>query len=270
MHSTNEDVEVLRNYCLEYGIDLPESYAETLLRHLELVIEKNKVLNLTRIVSHDEAIVRHILDSLLFLPSIVRGSESRFKGMVPPKSTSDPSTMINPAYFGSQEVDSLRLIDIGTGAGFPGIPLAVYTGLDTTLLDSVGKKIKAVSEFVEALSLDNVTAVSSRAEEFARDNAGAFDIVVARAVSELRVLIEYASPLLAKNGLLIASKGSISDQERDESKRAEKICGLELVRKDEFELPGDNGHREVYVYAKVRKPAIKLPRNTGMAKHKPL
>lgn len=270
MSSVSEEVRILQNYCEQYGIELPDPLAQKMIDHLNLVIEKNKVLNLTRIVSHDEAVVRHILDSLLFLPSLVRGSESRFKGMVPPQSTSDPSSLINPSYFGSHKVNSLRIIDIGTGAGFPGIPLAIYTGFNTTLLDSVGKKIIAVSEFVESLGVKNVTTVSARAEEHARDNQDSYDYVVARAVSELRVLIEYAAPLLRKGGILIASKGSISDEERNDAIRAANICGLELTRIDSFELPGSHGHREVFVYKKVHRSSIKLPRNTGMAKHKPL
>jgi 16S rRNA (guanine527-N7)-methyltransferase len=254
----------------EYGIELTMDQASLMLSHLSLVEEKNKYLNLTRIVSMDDGVLRHILDSLLFLSSLMRGSESRFKTLSDTGATTNRVLSVNPSYFGSQKVNNLRLLDIGTGAGFPGIPLAIYSGLETTLLDSVGKKVTAVNEFVTELGLSNVEAISMRAEDLARIQAQSFDFVVARAVAELRVLIEYASPLLTTKGTLVASKGNVSDSELADARRAAKICGLKLLSRDSYELPEESGHREVFTYIKERKPSIKLPRATGAAKHKPL
>lgn len=254
----------------EYGIELTMDQAGLMVDHLVLVEDKNKYLNLTRIVSLDDGILRHILDSLLFLPSLVRASESRFEGRFEVDATTNQQRALYPSYFGSQTVKKQRLLDIGTGAGYPGIPLAIYTGMDTTLLDSVGKKIAAVNEFVEALGLDNISPISMRAEELAKEKVGYFDYVVARAVAELRVLIEYASPLLSFGGFLVASKGNVSDIELADATRAAKICGLTLHSRESYELPDNSGHREIFTYIKNRKPKVKLPRAVGSAKHRPL
>ncbi|MBP3885316.1 MAG: 16S rRNA (guanine(527)-N(7))-methyltransferase RsmG [Olsenella sp.] len=258
--------ELAQEYCIELTVD----QADLMVNHLLLVEEKNKYLNLTRIISLEDGVVRHILDSLLFLPSLVRGAESRFKTLSCSNATTNRELVINPSYFSSQRVKNLRLLDIGTGAGFPGIPLAIYSGLDTLLLDSVGKKITAVKEFVDTLGLNTVCTSSMRAEELAKKNTADFDFVVARAVAELRVLIEYASPLLVTNGILVASKGNVSDAERTDANRAAEICGLTLLSQETYELPNDSGHREIFAYIKNCKAKIKLPRAVGAAKHKPL
>ena len=224
-----------------YGIACSEHQAELLLKHLDLVIEKNKVMNLTRIVDPAEAVYLHIVDSLLILAA-------------------------EPCISGSG-----RLLDIGTGAGFPGIPLAVMTDLKAVLIDSVGKKITAVNEFVSALGLaKRVRCDAIRAEELARKSQNSFDYVVARAVSQTNTLVEYAAPLLKMQGSLIVCKANPSDEELSVASRAAQICGLENVSRETFELPQGLGHREILTYKKVRKSQIKLPRRTGLAQHEPL
>ncbi len=236
-----EHTNTLMELASNFDIPLQESQATALLRHVDLLVEKNKMMNLTRITDPREALVRHVLDSLIFLKGIIDSKTEQ------------------------------SFLDIGTGGGFPGIPLGVMTSMNGLLIDSVGKKVSAVDEFIRSLHIDNRLSTSSvRAEELALIIPSSFDYVVARAVAEQNVLIEYASPLLKINGRLISSKALISQEEVDNSDRVAKICGLKCVSRETFELPYNLGHRELFVYEKVREPSIRLPRPNGMAKHKPL
>lgn len=231
----------LRSELDGFGIPCDERTAKTLLAHLDLVIEKNRVMNLTRITDPVEAVTLHVVDSLLplALPEVSLG-----------------------------ELD--HLMDMGTGAGFPGIPLTVVTGCQATLVDSVGKKVVAVQEFAEALGLSSVTAVHARLEDLARTMLRSQSHVVARAVAQTNVLIEYATPFLADNGLLVVEKGRPTDEELGAASRAAVLCGLESVSRETFELPRDLGHREVLLYRKTGKAKIRLPRRVGDAKRAPL
>lgn len=223
-----------------YGICCSPRQASLLIHHLHLVIEKNKVMNLTRITEPEDAITLHVVDSLLPLAchTSLLGSESRY-------------------------------VDIGTGAGFPGIPLGIMTDAQGTLIDSVGKKVSAVNEFIGHLGLSNIRARHIRAEDLARENE-LFDAVFARAVAQSNVLVEYAAPLLSNGGHCVLEKANISTDELDAAKRAARICGLSLVSRETFELPRSHGHREILVFEKRSKPQIKLPRRTGEAKKSPL
>ncbi len=227
----------------QIGVDATEIQAKLLLQHLELVIDANKVMNLTRITNPSEAVTLHIVDSLTLLPSFLQ----------------------------SQKRTHLPYLDIGTGAGYPGIPLAVMSESRGQLIDSTQKKIKAVESFLEELQLDDrIDAQALRAEELALTDARQFGTAVARAVAQLSTLIEYAAPLLCKHGALIASKGQLSDKEYEESLYTAEICGMEPVSRETIELPHGAGHRTLLVYSKERNPKVKLPRRSGMAQHHPL
>lgn len=232
-------VEKLLDYCDEYGIELTHGQAELCVRHLLLVIEKNKVVNLTRILNPDEAVVLHLLDSLLLLPYLNKAPHGEF-------------------------------LDMGTGAGFPGIELAIASGRNGLLIDSVGKKVDAVCDFAEELKLENVAVEQYRLEEAALDFDEQFSCVVARALAPLPVLIEYATPFISDNGLFIVTKGNPEQSEIMAGQKASSICGLKLIKSQSFELPQELGHREIYVFQKVRSPKIKLPRANGLARKKPL
>lgn len=240
----NEDnLSLLDSYVTSFDIATTPQQRELLLRHLDLVVEKNKVMNLTRIVDEREAIIRHLVDSLLFVPnieSVAKSSEASF-------------------------------VDIGTGAGFPGIPLGIMRPWNGLLIDSVGKKVRAVSEFIDALCLgDTLAAGAVRAEDLARKQKNGFDIVTARAVADLGVLVEYAAPLLRQHGALVVSKAQISDEEIARGDGTAQLVGLKRVSRETYELPEDQGHREILTYQKTSKSKIRLPRTTGMAKNKPL
>lgn len=207
-------------------------------KHLLYVEQINEYINLTRIVDLNDAIVLHILDSLTLLPYV-------------------PSS-------------ATYMLDMGTGPGFPGIPLAVTCALKADLLDSVGKKIKAVNAIVDTLNIDGVHGVHVRLEDHARMHRNAYDLVVARALAPLNVLLEYASPLTAKEGHLILSKGNLDDDELSQGVNAAKQCGFSLIEHNTFELPCGFGHREILKFKKSHQAAIQLPRATGLARKNPL
>lgn len=225
----------------EYGISCDERRASLLVRHLDLVIEKNKVMNLTRIIDASDALVLHIVDSLLPLAC----KDMKLSG-------------------------SSSFVDMGTGAGFPGIPLGIMTDAHGTLIDSVGKKVSAVNEFIATLGLDNLVAEHGRLEDLACSLRGTQDYVFARALARTNILIEYAAPYLKKNGLLVVSKAHPDQEELEEAQRAGELCGLTYVSRETYELPRDLGHREILLYQKTGKAKIKLPRKAGTAKREPL
>ena len=228
----------LIGYCSQLDLDLDLSDAELCVRHLLMVNQVNQYMNLTRISDIHEALVLHVVDSL----SLTR----------------------------DLPIESERFLDMGTGAGFPGIPFAIYTGCEGVLLDSVGKKINAVDAFIAELGLDTVSAVHDRCESYASKHASEFDIVFARAVGQMNLIVEYATPFIEEDGYLVMAKANPSDEERRIADKTAELCGLELVGVDEFDLPCELGHRTVFLYQKVSKPRVKLPRAVGLAKKQPL
>lgn len=228
----------LIGYCSQLDLDLDLSDAELCVRHLLMVNQVNQYMNLTRISDIHEALVLHVVDSL----SLTR----------------------------DLPIEPERFLDMGTGAGFPGIPFAIYTGCEGVLLDSVGKKIDAVNAFITELGLDAVTAVHDRCESYASKHASEFDTVFARAVGQMNLIVEYATPFIDEDGYLVMAKANPSDEERRIADKTAELCGLELVGVDEFDLPCDLGHRTVFLYQKVSKPKVKLPRAVGLAKKQPL
>lgn len=243
MIATTENTKKLNDWLESYQIESTEEQRELLLSHLDLVVEKNKVVNLTRILNEEDAIILHVVDSLLMLPVV----------------------QAHGFYADS------RFLDMGTGAGFPGIPLAIMSGAKGMLVDSVGKKVNAVQEFLEELALsERVEARSVRVEQLALDEPRAFDLVTARAVADSGILLEYASPMLRNGGKLCVLKANIDDAERKRADKTASMVGMKFVSRETYELPLDKGHREILIYEKYKKPSIKLPRQIGMAKKKPL
>ena len=147
---------------------------DLLKRHLELVIEANKTTNITRISTWDEGMLLHVQDSLVGLPELREAPEG-------------------------------RMVDIGSGAGYPGIPLAIESGRSTLLADSVGKKTTILASMVQTLGLDNVDVYTGRIEDLAREEPASFAAVTARALAQLSILMAFASPLLQEGGRLICS-----------------------------------------------------------------
>ncbi len=211
---------------------MTESNQALLEQHLNLVLEANKITNLTRIDSFEEGKKFHIEDSLTGLKEINNAPQGRYA-------------------------------DIGCGAGYPGIPLAISTGRETLLVDSVGKKITVLDEIINEMQLSNVSTYHGRIEDLAREQANSFAVITARALSQLSILMEFASPLLIKGGYLICYKSKLEDTEFNKAVSLEKQLGMKLISRRDFELY--DTHRCIVVFEKVAKPSIKLPRKTGFA-----
>lgn len=231
-------VDELITLAAELDIDLDAETAVHCVQHLLYVDQVNQVMNLTRIKDIHEALVLHIVDSL--------------------------------ALYRDLPIDSERFLDMGTGAGFPGIPFALYTGCSGILLDSVGKKVDAVNAFISALGIEGVEGVHDRCESYAMKMRGKFDTVFARAVGQMSMIIEYGTPFLQDEGYLVVAKANPEASELKQADMCADICGLELVGCDEFDLPRGLGHRSVFLYQKVSEPRVKLPRAVGLAKKQPL
>ena len=154
----DEMLSRLTSYCKEYSLNVTDADLRKCIQHLDLVLETNKTTNLTRILNVEDAAVLHILDSLVLLPYVNKAPEG-------------------------------ALLDMGTGAGFPGIPLTITTHRKATYIDSVGKKVDAVNTFVHALGLKNGHAVHDRLEEYARSHKKQFSVVTARALAPLPILV---------------------------------------------------------------------------------
>lgn len=230
----------LRRLLDDYGIDVTSEQRRLLLRHLLLVIDKNRSVNLTRIIDPASGLVLHVLDSLLLLHQVNEAPKGDF-------------------------------VDIGTGAGFPGVPLGIVSFRKGVLVDSVGKKTQAVSEFIHDLGLDDhLHTWHGRIEDLARNEGNRFAVAVCRAVAQTNTLVEYASPLLIRGGRLVITKGNLAKSELDAGMRAAHICGLEVVSRETYELPEKMGHREILVFEKTGRPRIRLPRKAGLAKREPL
>lgn len=212
---------------------------ELITKHLKLVIEANKTTNITRISSFEEGMVLHVEDSLSGLLEINESPEGLYG-------------------------------DMGSGAGFPGIPLAIETGRPTVLIDSVGKKAVLLRKFADELGLDNVSSYGGRLEELAVERPGQFSVLTARALSKLGSLMELATPLLKKGGRLICYKSHIEEEEITHAISLEKKLGLKLVSDRDFYLSDGETYRRIVVFEKVKKPTIKLPRHVGYAQKKPL
>ena len=232
-------LEQLEQYCQEYKLDVTYDQLALCLRHLDLVIEANQTMNLTRILDLDDAMVLHILDSLVLLPYIDKAPEG-------------------------------ALLDMGTGAGFPGIPLTIASGRHASYIDSVGKKVNAVNSFIEALGIKHAHAVHDRLEEYARSHKKEFAVVTARALAPLPTLIEYAAPFVKDKGLFVITKGNPSEDEIHSGESVAKICGFTCIVDDSIELPNELGHREFIVLRKAYNATVSLPRANGMAKKNPL
>jgi 16S rRNA (guanine527-N7)-methyltransferase len=229
------DADRIQAVLNSWGLTVTSREAALLSVHAGMVLDANTRMNLTRITLPESVITLHILDSLAFL-----GQIDPIEGLV---------------------------LDIGSGAGYPGLPLAVM-GYDCALCESVKKKAGFLAECVEALGLD-VPVYALRAEELAEQCGACADVVVCRAVSALPSLVELAAPLLEMGGRLVALKGSLTSEERSAGMRAAQMCGMSLAGETAYELPGDT-RREVVVFERTHAPSIALPRRPGMAQNHPL
>lgn len=242
MSSLNLDTSVLTESCEKIGITLTEKQIEQFLNYYEYLVEKNKVMNLTAITEYEEVVLKHFVDSL----SIVKAVDmSKYH----------------------------RLIDLGTGAGFPGIPLKIaFPDIEVVLMDSLNKRIKFLEEVIEKLGLNKITAVHARAEEGARkvEYREKFDICVSRAVANLSSLTEYCLPFVKQKGVFVSYKSMRVDDEIKNAKKAVSILGGEIKTIEEFLLPDTEIGRSFVVIEKIKTTPGKYPRKAGLPTKEPL
>lgn len=231
----------IKSRFLQQGIDLTPTQVEQFVKYFELLITWNKLMNLTAITDPFEVLNKHFIDSVL-----------------------------------SCEVYDFKksetLIDIGTGAGFPGIPLKiVYPHLKVTLVDALKKRVQFLNNIIESLNLEDILAIHGRAEDLARTELrDAFDVSVSRAVSQLNVLCEYCLPFIKEGGTFISYKGSRTMEELKESHRAIELLGGKLDKVTDAIVLDEETQRGFVMIQKVNTTPEKYPRRSGKPLKKPL
>lgn len=209
-------------------------------RYLDSILEVNKVTNLTRITDGEQARLLHIEDSLVGLPEV-------------------------------NEAPTGLYGDLGSGGGFPGVPLALATGRKTLLVDSVKKKMAIVQSALDDLSLsEQISTSSERIEDLPLEYKEKFAVLTARALSKLVSLIELASPLLKKGGRLVCYKAQLSSEELEEALAVQDLVGMKMISQREICLSDGETTRTIVVFEKIGKSRIKLPRRIGLAQKQPL
>ena len=230
----------LKKISKQINIDLNEMQLNQFKKYMDLLLEWNEKINLTAITEENEIILKHFIDSMTLLEYIE---------------------------------DNASIVDVGTGAGFPGIPISIVRD-DTkvTLVDSLNKRINFLEDVISKIELKNIKAIHSRAEDFGRNKQSreSFDISVSRAVANLSVLVEYLLPLVKVGGKCICMKGSEVEEEITEAKFAIKELGGKIESIDEFCLPGTDIKRNIIVIKKDKETPNRYPRKSGTPLKKPL
>ena len=234
--------EILAARAAEAGIPLTAEQIGQFSVYHEILLDWNTRMNLTALTALEDVAVKHIIDSL----------------------TAYDAALFDGAW---------TLIDVGTGAGLPGIPLAVYAPhLTVTLLDSLNKRVRFLTEVTAAMGLQNVRCIHARAEEAARtaEHRAAYDIAVSRAVARLPVLLEYTLPFVRVGGTLLALKGRAYAEEQKEARRAAEVLGGGRITARPVHLPGLDDVRAILTVTKERQTPAAYPRGGGAPTRRPL
>ena len=232
-------LEDLKEKSEKIGINLKQIDLEKFYDYMNLLLEWNEKINLTAITEPKEIILKHFIDSLSIEKYIKDGN---------------------------------KLIDVGTGAGFPGIPLNIARNdIKITLLDSLNKRVVFLEDVINKLELKNINAIHSRVEEYAKNKnyRESYDIATSRAVAPLNVLLEYLLPLVKINGICICMKGP-NKEEIDLANNALKTLGGKIEQIDEILLPDSDIKRNIIIVRKINKTPEKYPRKVGMPSKEPL
>ena len=236
------NLTTLENGCRELGIELSQKQKNQFIQFYEFLVEKNKVMNLTGITEFQEVLVKHFLDSLACVKAV---DMSRIK----------------------------RIMDIGTGAGFPGVPLKIaFPHLEACLLDSLKKRVNFLEETFQMLKLENITAIHGRAEEYAKNKQyrETYDLCVSRAVSNLATLSEYCLPYVKTGGYFISYKSGTVQEEVEQAQKAVKILGGKIQDVVYFQLPDSEIQRSLVVIEKIKATPGRYPRKAGTPLKEPL
>ena len=242
----NYDLTSFEKGLEQLSITLSGEQKQQFLTYYEYLVEKNKVMNLTAITEYEKVITKHFLDSL---------------------------AVVKTSCFKPEKLAGKRLIDIGTGAGFPGIPLKIaFPELEILLLDSLNKRINFLNEVTEMLGLTKINTVHGRAEDYAKQKGyrESFDFCVSRAVANLSTLSEYCIPFVKPGGCFISYKSGSVDQELIQAEKAVKILGGQREEVVRFSLADTDMDRSFVVIRKAKPTPKKYPRKAGLPSKEPL
>lgn len=228
----------------QFNIYIDDEQLNQFIQYYYLLIEWNSFMNLTAITEFSEVLKKHFVDSISLVSAIPDLSKK-----------------------------SYYLIDVGTGAGFPGIPLKiVFPNLEITLLDSLNKRIQFLNNVVSVLNLQKITVIHGRAEDYAKPGKlrESFDLCVSRAVANLATLSEYCIPFVKKDGYFISYKSEKIIEEYDSAKDAIKILGGSFEKQIEFKLPDSDIYRNLFIIRKEKNTPDRFPRKSGIPSREPI
>ena len=227
----------LKRACEKNKIMLLEEQIEKFYKYMNLLIEWNQKINLTAIVEPKEIIQKHFIDSMSVLNYIQ---------------------------------DKKNIIDVGTGAGFPGIPIKIANpNINVTLLDSLQKRVNFLSEVVSQLELDKIKEVHSRAEDYAKENRESYDVAISRAVANMSTLVEYLLPYVKQDGIVICMKGPNIEDELEKSKKAISILGGKIEHIEHLFLD-EEMERNLIIIRKIKSTPKQYPRKAGKPAKEPI
>lgn len=236
------DTQILNEGCRQMGISLTEEQTEQFMLYYEKLIEVNQVMNLTAITEFEDVMRKHFLDSLTLVKAV--------------------------------DIKNVkRVLDLGTGAGFPGIPLKIaFPDTEFVLLDSLNKRVKFLHDIIELCRLKKIQAVHGRAEELAgkKEYRESFDLCVSRAVANLSSLSEYCLPYVEKGGLFVSYKSGNIQEELEAAGYAIQILGGRIKDTVKFKLPGSDMDRSLVVIEKIKETPARYPRRAGIPSKEPL
>lgn len=237
---TNEDI--LRQGIKDFGLEVNDQIISDLKTYREILVDWNQKMNLTGIEEEKEVFIKHFLDSI---------------------------SAVSNGYI----KDGISLIDVGTGAGFPGLPLKIcLQNIELTLLDSLNKRINFLQEVSNTVNLKDVEFIHGRAEDFGKnsDYREQYDVATARAVAGLPILMEFCVPFVKVGGYFVCLKGPNANLELEESKMAMDVLGLEFVEKIDIELPNEELKHNILVFKKIKNTPEKYPRKAGKPAKSPI